>query len=230
MLEKKTGIIIVIVMAIIFLCLSKAFPLDRCVSLVQIVRVEHTKYFGIQFPYWYGVAQLKQESACREKVTAFDQGMGVAQFMPKTSQYIQSLMGEKLDPYNSKQAVRMQAFYMNRIHVKENWTKYLWLDYQIYNGGKGLLYKEYQRAGVDDWEAMRTQCKRNKIKMKWGVLDFCEVNYSYSKNIFKYSDPYRLGEDAFSYWCDTVSTETFETPFILEILKILSAASVISGM
>jgi hypothetical protein len=120
---------------------APVFATDRCTSFIRPVRVEHTKYFGIQFPWWYGVGQLKQESCCRESVTAFDAGMGVAQFMPKTSQYIQSLMGEKLNPYNAKQAIRMQAFYMHRIHTAENWTPLLWIDYQIYNGGKPLLYK-----------------------------------------------------------------------------------------
>lgn len=202
MMKKWIWLLVPIIMGLIFFfsIKSNAHALDRCASLVQTVRVEHTKYFGIQFPWWYGIGQLKQESACREKITAFDAGQGVAQFMPKTSQYIQSLMGEKLDPYNSKQAIRMQAFYMHRIHTKENWTKVLWLDYQIYNGGKGLIYKEYQRAKVADWSAMRAQCRRNKIQMKWGILDLCAVNYGYSKNIEKYGNTYRQGTDGIKYW------------------------------
>jgi hypothetical protein len=174
--------------------------LDRCQEFVTPVRNEHVKYFGIGFPYWYGVGQLQQESACKSKVTAFDQGMGVAQFMPATSTYIQSLMGEKLDPYNPTQAIRMQAFYMSRIHSKENWTKFLWISYQIYNGGKGTLYKEYQKAGCLDWDLMRRGCQRKKIQFKWGVLDLCDVNYDYSKNIEKYANEYRRGLDEMRYW------------------------------
>jgi hypothetical protein len=185
---------------ILLACCPVVNALDRCETLVQDVRVEHTKYFGIQFPYWYGVAQLKTESACRTNVTAFDAGQGVAQFMPKTSQYIQSLMGEKLDPYNPKQAIRMQAFYMARIHQKENWTPALWISYQIYNGGRGTLYKEYQRAEILDWELMKMSCQRKKIKMSWGILDLCEVNYDYSKRVEKYSASYRRGADGIRYW------------------------------
>lgn len=173
---------------------------DRCSMLVQQVRVEHTKYFGMQYPYWYGVGQLKQESACRTNVTAFDQGQGVAQFMPKTAQYISSLMGEALDPYNPKQAIRMQAFYMNRIHAKENWTGKLWTSYQIYNGGRTTLYKEYQRAGMADWDLMKASCQRKKIQMKWGILDLCDVNYDYSKKVEKYGNQYRRGPDGVRYW------------------------------
>jgi hypothetical protein len=199
-MELRLGVIIAVIMGLIFFCLSKAYPLDRCTSLTQDVRVEHTKYFGIQFPWWYGVGQLKTESACRTNITAFDAGMGVAQFMPKTSQYIQSLMGESLDPYNPKQAIRMQAFYMNRIHTTENWTSLLWIDYQIYNGGKSTLYKECQRAGETEWNAMKKQCKRKKIQLKSGILDLCEVNYDYSKKVEKYGNLYRQGEDYVGYW------------------------------
>jgi hypothetical protein len=185
---------------ILLLVAEPAHALDRCEMLVKDVRVEHTKYFGIQYPAHYGVGQLKTESACRTSVTAFDAGQGVAQFMPKTAQYIQSLMGEALDPYNPRQAIRMQAFYMHRIHTKENWTGRLWIAYQIYNGGKGTLYNEYQRAGLTDWDLMKMSCQRKKIQMKWGVLDLCEVNYDYSKKVEKYGNLYRRGSDGMRYW------------------------------
>jgi hypothetical protein len=185
---------------ILLLVAVPAHALDRCEAHIKDVRVEHTKYFGIQFPYWYGVGQLKQESACRTNVTAFDAGQGVAQFMPKTAQYISSLMGEALDPYNPRQAIRMQAYYMNRIHRLENWTPALWVSYQIYNGGKGTLYKEYQRAEILDWDLMKMCCQRKKIQMKWGVLDLCEVHYDYSTKVERYGAAYRRGADGMRYW------------------------------
>jgi hypothetical protein len=189
------AVILFLVMTIV----RSAHALDRCVSLVKDVRVEHIRYFGLQYPYWYGVGQLKQESACRTTVTAFDSGQGVAQFMPKTVQYIESLMGMKLDPYNSKQAIRMQAFYMNRIHTKENWTDSLWVSYQIYNGGRSLLYKEFQRVGILNWDLMKKSCKRNKIHINGGVLDLCSVNYNYSKKVKEYGELYRRGMDGMTY-------------------------------
>jgi len=172
----------------------------RCVFWIQTVRVEHTKYFGIQFPYWYGVGQLETESNCRSSITSFDSGQGIAQMMPKTAKYINSLMGEDLDPYNPKHAIRMQAFYMHRIHNKENWTDKLWIDYQIYNGGGGALKKEYERSGVSDWDLMKSECRRNKIEYNWGTLDPCKVNYDYSKKVEEYGNKYRRGNDRMSYW------------------------------
>lgn len=191
---------LVVKILILVLLAVPGYALDRCEALVQNVRVQHFKYFGLAFPYWYSVSQLNTESACRTTITAGDGGRGVAQFMPKTSQYIQSLMGEKLDPYNSRDAIKMQAFYMYRIHTKENWTDKLFIDFQTYNGGRSLLYKEYQRAGIVDWDLMRLECKRNKVQFKWGVLDFCEVNYSYSQKIYKGGQKYRRGVDGYKYW------------------------------
>ena len=120
--------------------------------------------------------------------------------MPKTAQYIKSLIGEALDPYNPRQAIRMQAFYMHRIHTKENWTDRLWVSYQIYNGGRGTLYNEFKRAGLADWDLMKLSCQRKKTQMKWGVLDLCAVNYDYSKKVEKYGNQYRKGKDGYFYW------------------------------
>ena len=193
------------VILILFIILFLAIPvnaLDRCESLKRMVRLEHTKYFGLQYPYWYGIGQLKQESACRTTVTAFDAGQGVAQFMPKTEQYIESLMGEKLDPYNPQHAIRMQAFYMHRIHTKESWTDRLWVSYQIYNSGRTVLYNEFVRAGrILDWTKMKGACKRKVLVTPSGyVLDLCVSGYDYSKKIEKYGNQYRSCLDGMRYW------------------------------
>jgi hypothetical protein len=185
---------------LVFLFVGTGEAADRCINYIQPVRVQHIKYFGLQYPYWYGVGQLKQESCCRATVTAFDAGQGIAQFMPKTSQYIQSLMGETLNPYNPNHAIKMQAYYMSLIHQKENWNVALWLDYQIYNGGRKQLFNEFLKAKIVNWNAMKAQCQRKKIKMKWGVLDLCEVNYDYSQKVYKYGNQYRRGADEMRYW------------------------------
>lgn len=196
----QCGLIILIMTAVMAALPAAGAATDRCAQYASDVRAAHSRYFGPAFPWWYGLGQLKQESCCRAEVTAFDSGMGIAQFMPKTSRYIQSLMGESLNPYNPKHAVRMQAFYMARIHAKENWNGALFLDYQIYNGGRGSLYREFQKAGCVDWAKMKEACQRKKIKMKWGVLDLCEVNYDYPVRIERYGSRYRTGKDLMGYW------------------------------
>ena len=177
--------------------------LDRCTDFIPDVRAAHIQYFGYNSPWWYGVGQLKQESACRANVTAFDAGMGIAQFMPVTAKDIKKQMGAPdLDPYNPEHAIRMQAFYMAKLH-KQNWAedKPLWMTYQAYNGGWGNLKSEYNRAGETDWQAMKDQCRRKTITLKSGnKLDFCEVNYSYSLQVYKYGKIYRNGTDRMRFW------------------------------
>lgn len=197
----RRGVLTITTALILILLLApKVWSIDRCIEYVQDVRVEHIKQFGLKFPYHYGVGQLRVESNCRADITSFDGGMGPAQFMPKTSTYIQGLMGEKLNPRDPEQAVRMQAFYMHRIHKVENWTPALFVSYQIYNGGRSTLYNEWKRAGILDWDLMKMSCQRKKLQFKWGVLDLCSVNYSYSKNIEKYGNTYRRGPDGMRYW------------------------------
>jgi len=201
-------IICFIILLIIFIVSPPAYSLDRCLDYKTDVRIQHQKYFGPAFPYWYGLGQLKQESCCRATATAFDAGMGIAQFMPKTSQYVQSLMGKSLNPYNPDQAIEMQAFYMARIHNKENFIKgddkRLWLSYQIYNGGVGTLKKEYLKTKdvIPNWINMKSECTRKTIKLKCGsYLNFCDVNYDYSIKVYRYGNIYSIKNNTiFKYW------------------------------
>ena len=191
------------IVSIFIMCLliSPVYGMDRCKQYVKEVRIAHTIQFGLMYPYWYGVGQLEQESLCRANVTAFDAGQGIAQFMPKTEIWIEELMGEQLDMMNPRDAIRAQAFYMHRIHEKENWTGLLFADYQIYNGGRTNLYKEYLRAGKEvNWEKMKAQCLRRKLKFKWGILDLCDVNYDYSVQVWRKGQQYSTSTDGMAYW------------------------------
>ena len=197
--KKSTPPLFPLFLLLILFAPAPLNALDRCADYAPDVRREHTRVFGVGFPWWDGVGQLRQESCCRN-VTAFDGGVGIAQFMPKTSEYVKSLMKANLNPALPKDAVRMQAFYVHRIHTKENWTKALWITYQIYNGGRTTLYKEYQKAGLADHDKMRAECKRKVVKLKSGLLDMCDVNYDYSKKVYKYGQVYRVGNDTGKFW------------------------------
>ena len=185
---------------VLWIFTNVSFALDRCQDYIPDVRQQHIRYFGLNYPWWYGVGQLKQESGCRDHITAFDLGQGAAQFMPATVKEVNRLMGEKLDPYKRPDAMRMQAFYMSRIH-KQNWNGALWITYQGYNGGFTLLKKERDRAGKTDWSAMKACCKRKILTLKSGKkLDLCDVNYDYAKKVYKYGSYYRRSEDMIQFF------------------------------
>ena len=197
------SIIAVLVMVLILLILVKtARAVDRCQDYLNDVRSQHIRYFGLQYPYWYGLGQLKQESACRANITAFDGGQGIAQFMPATLKDVQTRIGEKLNPYNPQQAIRMQAFYMLSVHKGNKLSgKPLWATYQGYNGGWKWLYLENQRANSSNWSDMKLQCQRKTITLpKGGLLSFCTVNYDYSQRISKYGKQYQVGKDGMRFW------------------------------
>lgn len=177
---------------------------DRCKDLVPDVRSAARRTFGSAFPWHYNLGQLRLESGCRERITAFDGGQGVAQFMPATARALAQALGEDFDPQDRAQSIRMQAIFLRDLYRGNPAPgRPLWAMYQAYNGGAGLLKSEARRAGAWDWERMRAACRRRVLTLKGGEpLDLCAVNYLYSVRVHKYGDLYRTGGDAeeFPFW------------------------------
>jgi hypothetical protein len=189
-------LMIVFIFSLLIQC-REASAADRCRDFLPDVRSAHIRYLGLSYPWWYGVGQLKQESACRADVTAFDAGQGIAQFMPATAREVNRLMGANLNPYNPEHATRMQAFYMARLNrSRPDPGPGLWALYQAYNGGWPALRGEEMRAGAWSRTSMRTECFRKKIVLRSGaLLDLCEVNYDYSVRVHRYGQTYRISAD-----------------------------------
>jgi len=177
-----------------------ARALDRCKQYSQEVRVANAYYWGFDFPYWYAIGQLQQESNCRAEITAFDGGMGIAQFMPATEAYIENKMKVPFNPYNPKEAIKANAYYLRLLH-KSNWDGSLWLSYCFYNSGQGTMTKEYKRAGITDYDKMKDVCQRKVLTLKNGQkLNLCDVGYDYPNKIYKYGNQYRIGTDKMRFW------------------------------
>lgn len=186
--------VLFILALLIFLNLvAHCAAVDRCKDLATDVRIEHYKRFGVNYPWWYGVGQLKQESQCKADAHAFDGGMGIAQFMPKTAAEISKQMGIPLDPFVARDAVKMQAYFMWQLD-KQNKSGYLRYTYQAYNGGWGNLLKEHSRALTWEPFQMQAACQRKTIILKSGApLSFCETNYDYPVRIEHFAEAFRPG-------------------------------------
>lgn len=206
-LRRDVWLILGLLFGIVLAFTLDAYGLERCKQYVHVVRQQHEKYFGLDYPYWYGVGQLQQESNCRADVTAFDGGMGLTQFMPATVRGAEKYLGP-LDMYNPSHAIRAQAWYMSQIH-KGNWSGALWLTYCFYNSGAGTMKKEYLRSiaanschcDETNYDAMKAVCKRRVITLKSGaLLDLCQVGYDYPKQIYRFGQKYKISDDRWRYW------------------------------
>lgn len=175
--------------------------IQRCQSYVQEVRKAHWAQFGVDYPYQYGIGQLEQESGCRNIVSLDGVGsQGVAQITwrwhKKTLQKhgIKSL--DAVPDQLKAQAILMKGFLA---------PKYgLWVTYQRYNGGDYVL-KELNRAGSENWELAKGQCRRGQSCFTWkgqrSCRSNCDINYEYSVLVYKYGEKYAsIRSSKFRYW------------------------------
>jgi hypothetical protein len=176
-----------------------ALALKRCLQYKREVRIAHWKEFGTKYPWWYGVAQLEEESACRAGVVSND-GVGSLGL----SQITWSFWGKHLikagipNLKTPRNQIRGQAFVMRDAHRHRFYQ--LWVSYQIYNGGH-LVLKEIKRSGgKPDWEKAKAVARRKDIHFSNGqVINAAEINYRYSKRIFEHGQKYRIGSDSARY-------------------------------
>ncbi len=176
--------------------------IKRCQSYAQDVRRAHWTQFGVDYPYQYGVGQLVQESGCRNILSR--DGVG-SQGLPQiTWRWHKSTLQKhgirSIDAIGDQ--LKAQAILMRQMWV----PKYgLWVTYQVYNGG-GLVLKEINRAGGENWERAKANCKRGQSCFTYkGVKtcrDNCDINYEYSVLVWKYGGNYGSVKTAgrYRYW------------------------------
>lgn len=185
----------------LLLLTTPALAIQRCQNYKQEVRRQHSAIFGVDFPWWYAVGQLQQESNCRNVISNDGVGsQGVSQVTWKVwKRHLQSQGVESLETIPNQ--LRAQAL-INKDAYNQAKPKKLWVTFQIYNGG-GLVNKEIAKAGSPCWQLAKDQCRRKIITFGTGQkIDACEINYDYSKKLFKYGNIYRTGNDGlqFPYW------------------------------
>jgi hypothetical protein len=177
-----------------------AGTVDRCRSYSQDVRKAHTYYFGLDFPWHYSVAQLQQESLCRDVISRDGIGsQGAAQITYKWWKKPLAKVGIP-EIQTRKNHLKAQA-YINFDAWGQSPRK-LWVSYQIYNGGR-LVLKEIKRAGLLCHAAARAECRRKIITFNNGQqISACDINYEYSERISRFADRYRLTSDSprYPFW------------------------------
>lgn len=186
---------------LVLLCVSAtAGTVDRCRTYEQGVRRAHSFYFGLDFPSHYSVAQLQQESLCRDVISRDGVGSeGAAQITYKWWRKPLARVG--IDEIRTRRNHLKAQAYINLDAWRQS-PRRLWVSYQIYNGGR-LVLKEIKRAGLVDHELARAECRRRVITFDNGQkISACDINYEYSERIFRYGESYRRTTDSprFPFW------------------------------
>lgn len=181
----------------ILLLSTPTLSADRCQSLVQSVRVAHYAVFGLGYPYWYGVGQLKQESGCRDIISRDGVGsQGVAQITYRVWQKFLNKKGiTNIDSIGNQ--LHAQAYIMKNCK-QQAYSSHLWVAYSIYNSGS-IVNKEIMTARRKlrirevPYEIAKRYCKRKMIHFNNGQsISACKIGYDYPKKVFKYGKKYEM--------------------------------------
>jgi hypothetical protein len=145
--------LIFFLIAIGFHCEAAHASTDRCQSYRQLLTKESQDYLGVLAPVPMFMGQVRQESGCRDDITAWDNGRGAAQFMDATASMVAKRFPElgPPDPYNRRWAiralVRFDDWNYQRVKGKndcEKWGGAL----KGYNAGVGYTQRA-QKTSVD---------------------------------------------------------------------------------
>jgi len=169
-------------------CLSIA---GDCKKFAGKVRKAHEWFFGIDYPYWFSVAQLKVESGCKWRTSLDGWGsLGYAQITPR---FWDKELSKKFPNWKTKDSFDYflsQAYILWKYH-KLNKCKKLFITYQCYNRSCYKVLKETK--GCCSWKQGYQECLkkprkicvwRAKGKCKQYRTD-CDINYNYSRKIYR---------------------------------------------
>ena len=197
------GLLYILLFLFVTLSVAKA---DRCVNYVNDVRKAHYKVFGLDYPYWYGVGQLKQESGCRDIISR--DGIG-SQGLPQITYrwWSKFLTSKGIYDIKSVSNQTLAQAYIMQDAKKQAYSSHLWVAYQIYNGGS-LVNKEISKARKDldiievPHSIARKYCIRKDIIFNNGQrINACDINYEYPEKIYEYSQKYKIGNDLpYFFW------------------------------
>lgn len=196
----------IIVLVFIAITLSvKVFGSTRCRNYIQQEKLAHYEVFGIDYPYWFGVGQIQQESGCRNILSK--DGIG-SEGLPQITLRVWKKYLTKYAIYSIgsiRNQIKAQALIMKDCK-KQAFSSHLWVAYQLYNGGS-LVNKEITRArkAYDirevPWCLAIEFCKRKNIIFNNGqIVNACKINYDYSKKVYKYGIIYKTIDSSYKFW------------------------------
>lgn len=162
----------------------------ECLKFEGKIRRAHDWFFGIDYPYWFSLAQVKVESNCVWRTSLDGWGsVGYAQITPK-------FWGSELTKIAPEWKVKdrsdhflAQAYILWKYNALNSCNK-LYITYQCYNRSCKKVIMENINC---IWEKGLSSCLSNPTSIcvwKKGnqclqVRTDCDINYTYSKKIYQ---------------------------------------------
>jgi hypothetical protein len=183
------------ILALLLICIS-LLAVSRCNSYIHAEKRANDIVFGVNYPYWYAVGQIQQETGCRNVISR--DGVGSQGFAQITFR----VWRKYLLKHNIKNIVALDNQFLAQAYIIKNckaqaYSSHMWVWYQIYNGGI-IVNKEIIRArnALDIREVSHSQaekyCKRGYTHWSNGrVQSNCKINYDYSKQVYRYGQLYK---------------------------------------
>lgn len=153
--ELKSILAFIVVFLIVCGMAYGATPITTTPEIMKQWRPHITReaqaIYGINAPIPMLAGQIWQESGGREKVTAWDGGMSLGQFMPNTVKQIVSTFPElaPADPYSGIWSIRAQVRYLGWMRQRtkgiddcHRWSAVL----KGYNAGLGYVQRAQKRS------------------------------------------------------------------------------------
>jgi hypothetical protein len=163
---------------------------DLCEKFVRIIVQESEYTWGLNAEWWTVGGQIEHESACKEWITAPDEGRGLGQFMDATAKILQKREPRLQElsiqpcPYDPAWSIRAVVLFDNWLMARTSCPGWYFI-LRAYNGGF-LINKEIARAGSCNIKSVEACCRR-----KLQPLDMCKINISYPITIGKLAKKWR---------------------------------------
>jgi len=202
----RSGLLIGFIFLALLLSLRESYSFDRCSKYVKEVKKAHRLYFGIDFPYWYSMAQLRVESNCIWRAFSKDGwgSVGPAQITP-------SFWGRELsrilpDWKESPPSYFMAQAYILRKAYDYGKCKKLYEMYQCYN--RNCRKVDSENWPVCKWEFGLENCMKRPervcvYKKDGKCLQYktsCDINYEYSLKIYNFGRSESDFTGRYQYW------------------------------
>lgn len=161
---------------------SETIPPDAARHRQDLTR-QARMVWGIDAPVATFAGQIHQESAWRADARSPVGASGLAQFMPRTAEWISGIYPNELGenaPYNPTWAIRALVRYdmwlWQRLPVQDCCGR-MWFVLRSYNGGLGYVLKEFKASGSHDPAQVGQQCGKFRSPAS------CRENLHYPRRI-----------------------------------------------